>query len=505
MKDFNIPFPVRTDSYKTGHYMMYPPNPKKMVAYGEFRKGYPGIDDNRIVFFGMRYIVENVLNHKWTVEEVEEADKFFATHNAGFTPYPFPKNLFLKFIKENNGYFPIKVEALAEGSVIYPHTPVYQITAEEPYAVLCTYLETLLTMIWYPTTVATLSRHARTLIEGFFNKTVDTENFWKLDSRLHDFGYRGCTSQEQAIIGGVAHLLNFGGSDTMSAAYYAQFHLNEGRPVATSIPATEHSVMTSYATEQEAVERMMEMFGQNELVNKLGIFATVGDSYNYKNFLTKIVPAVASKYAGKYGLWVLRPDSGNPVECVIQGLRAAEKAFGVTLNKKGYKVLNGAAVIQGDGITIVEIGNILEATQQEGFSVENVAFGMGAGLLQKLNRDTLSMATKLSHITYNTGAFQDIMKRPSDDKGKYSLPGVMKVVCEDAPGVLKVFPVETETKFPNVLEVVYDKAPIDIQWPSFDHLKTKINHLFTVVPAKGDAISTQMYHKIAELIDKKGL
>jgi nicotinic acid phosphoribosyltransferase len=504
MKSINdIPFPVRTDSYKAGHYMMYP-NAEKMVAYGELRKAYPGIDDDRIVFFGIRYIVENVLNHKWTVEEVEEADKFFQTHNAAFTPYPFPKNLFLKFIKENNGYFPIKVEALEEGSVIYPHTPIYQITAEAPYAHLCTYLETLLTMIWYPTTVATLSRHARTLIEGFFQKTVDPESFWKLDSRLHDFGYRGCTSQEQAVIGGVAHLLNFGGSDTMSAAYYAQFHLNEGRPVATSIPATEHSVMTSYATEQEAVERMMQMFGQNELVNKLGIFATVGDSYNYTNFLDKIVPAVAQKFAGKFGLWVLRPDSGDPVECVLQGLHAAEKAFGTVLNKKGYKVINNAAVIQGDGITITEIGKILDAAEKAGFSAENIAFGMGAGLLQKLNRDTLSMATKLSHITYNTGATLDIMKRPSDDKGKYSLPGIMKVAADKDTLSLKVYPAETEVD-KNMLQVVYDKGPVDIKWLTFDELKARINTLMTIVPAHGDAISTQMYHKIAGLVTKKGL
>jgi len=30
--------------------------------------------------------------------------------------------------------------------------------------------------------------------------------------------------------------------------------------------------------------------------------------------------------------------------------------------------------------------------------VQSVAFGMGSGLLQKLNRDTLSFATKLSFI-----------------------------------------------------------------------------------------------------------
>lgn len=501
MKTLQIPMAVSSDSYKAGHYMMYP-GADKMVAYGEFRAPYPGQADQRIVFHGIRYIVENFLEHQWTVEEVEMAEKFYSTHNAGNTPYPFPKNLFLKFIKENNGYFPVKVEALPEGTVIYPHVPVYQITAEAPYAVLCTFLETLMTMVWYPTTVATLSRHVRTIVERFFEETVDPENNWKIDSRLHDFGYRGCTSQEQAVIGGVAHLLNFGGSDTMAAAFYAQFHLNGGKPVASSIPATEHSVMTAWPNEQMAVENMMEMFGQNDLVNKLGIFATVGDSYDYKNFLENIVPVVAQKYAGKWGLWVLRPDSGDPVACVVMGLHAAERAFGVTVNSKGFKVLKGAAIIQGDGITITEIEKILEATKAEGFSVENVAFGMGAGLLQKVNRDTMSFATKLSHIQFITGAKVDVMKRPNTDSGKYSLPGIMKVAyergCKDMM-VPRVFPIESETG-PNLLEVVYNCGPVTPQWPLFDQIREKIKTLFAQSPEGCEAISTQMHHKIAGLL-----
>ncbi len=36
----------------------------------------------------------------------------------------------------------------------------------------------------------------------------------------------------------------------MSAAYYVQFKLNNGKPVATSIPATEHSVMTAHKKEK---------------------------------------------------------------------------------------------------------------------------------------------------------------------------------------------------------------------------------------------------------------
>lgn len=78
---------------------------------------------------------------------------------------------------------------------------------------------------------------------------------------------------EQSTIGGCAHLLSFVGSDTMSAAYYAQFVLNGGRRVAQSIPATEHSVMTAWPSEKAAIEHMIENFGT-------GIYACVMDSYD---------------------------------------------------------------------------------------------------------------------------------------------------------------------------------------------------------------------------------
>lgn len=42
-------------------------------------------------------------------------------------PFPFPKDLFLKFVREHNGYFPVKIQALPEGSCVHVHTPVYQV------------------------------------------------------------------------------------------------------------------------------------------------------------------------------------------------------------------------------------------------------------------------------------------------------------------------------------------------------------------------------------------
>ena len=42
----------------------------------------------------------------------------------------------------------------------------------------------------------------------------------------------------------------------------------------SSIPATEHSVMTAWHTEQAAIENMIDQFGG-------GMFACVMDSYDY--------------------------------------------------------------------------------------------------------------------------------------------------------------------------------------------------------------------------------
>ena len=75
----------------------------------------------------------------------------------------------------------------------------------------------------YPTCVATLSRRSKDVIEAGFERSVEGGGANPLlGSRLHDFGFRGCTCVEQTVLGGCAHLLNFDGTDTMSAAYYAQ-------------------------------------------------------------------------------------------------------------------------------------------------------------------------------------------------------------------------------------------------------------------------------------------
>lgn len=437
----------------------------------------------------MRYILETHILRQWTVQDVERSDLFYQSHMApGFTAFPYPKSLFLKFIKENNGYMPITLQALPEGTCINARVPVFQITATDEYTPLATFLETLLTMVWYPTVVATLSRRAKQTIADGFEVSVDggaSSPF--LNSRLHDFGFRGCTCVEQSVLGGTAHLLNFEGSDTMSAAYYAQFALNDGRPVASSIPATEHSVMTAWPTEKEAILNMIDHFGD-------GIFATVMDSYDYQRALDEVVPSVAAEKVAKGGFWVLRPDSGDPVDAVLAGLLAADKTFGSDINTKGYKVTKGVGVIQGDGIDHTVMEAILKTVLKAGFSAQTVAFGMGGGLLQKVNRDTLSFATKLCHIVSDDGHARDVFKKPKTDYGKMSFPGILAVKRID--GVPTVFPADEVSVEENLLKVIYDKGPIKgLRWESFDELRERVEREWAALPPASDVVSESLKSK----------
>ena len=51
---------------------------RNCLQYGEFRHGYDkDKKDTRILFYGLRYIIETYLCRQWSLEEVERASKFF--------------------------------------------------------------------------------------------------------------------------------------------------------------------------------------------------------------------------------------------------------------------------------------------------------------------------------------------------------------------------------------------------------------------------------------------
>jgi nicotinamide phosphoribosyltransferase len=108
-----------------------------------------------------------------------------------------------------------------------------------------------------------------------------------------------------------------------------------------------------------------------------------------------------------------------------------ERSFGHTVNSKGFKVLpDQIRIIQGDGIDYQSIAKILEYLKQHGWSAENINFGSGGGLLQKMNRDTQKCAFKCAAIIRSVDGVdqeKEVQKRPITSTGKRSKAGRLSV------------------------------------------------------------------------------
>ena len=335
---------------------------------------------------------------------------------------PFDRSLWDHILKEHGGMLPVEIRALPEGLVVPVKTPLVTVVNTDPACFwLTSFLETaLLRAIWYPTTVASVSYACKSIIKEAFEKS-SCEDPAALAFKLHDFGARGTSSQESAAIGGMAHLVNFRGTDTVSGILAARKFY--GEPMAGfSIPAAEHSTITSWGKDREddAYLNMLTQFGDSPMI------AVVSDSYDIFNAVDNIWGDRLKRAVlqGKPTL-VIRPDSGDPATMPIEVIERLGNAFGFTMNAKGYKVLHPKVrVIQGDGITHKTIGRIVfNLLEMGGWSIDNLAFGMGGGLLQHCNRDTLKFAMKCSAIKVDGGmarrlegagrtARQDVEARP---------------------------------------------------------------------------------------------
>jgi len=156
----------------------------------------------------------------------------------------------------------------------------------------------------------------------------------------------------------------------------------------------------------------------------------VSDSYDLDAAVAHIWGgALRDKVLSRKGTLVIRPDSGDQVETPVHTVKTLWETFGGTLNGKGYRVLDAhVRVIQGDGMSIGSIARLCARMTAEGFAIDNIAFGMGGGLLQQVNRDTLNFAMKADALRDDAGRWRDVSKAPATDPTKASKAGRQAVV-----------------------------------------------------------------------------
>jgi len=410
---------LNTDSYKSSHYLQYPPKSEYVSSYIEARGG----EVDASLFFGLQAFIKAYLLRPFSQSDIEEAKAIVTAHGL-----PFNEEGWQYILDTYDGYLPLEISAVPEGMLIPLKCPLVQvINTDKKVPWLTSYIETaLLRAVWFPTTVATISYNIKQIIKRYLEETSDNAEA-ELPFKLHDFGARGTSSQESAMLGGMAHLVNFQGTDTLSGIIGARRYYG-AEMAGFSIPASEHSTMTSWLREGEsdAYANMVQQFG-----GKGKIVAVVSDSYDIYNAVSNIWgKALKEQVKQSESTLVIRPDSGEPREIVLEVMKRVYEAFGGYKNSKGYIVLDDSVrIIQGDGVDAEAIRDILEILKREGFSADNIAFGMGGGLLQKPNRDTLRFAMKASAICVD-GEWRDVYKDPITDSGKRSKKGRLALTCD---------------------------------------------------------------------------
>jgi nicotinic acid phosphoribosyltransferase len=417
---------------------------EKSTYYVMFRRALFDINpdlytkgDDRIVFYGLGRKLEQLFYDPITHEEIDLALKFYENAKVtskGLARYNFPEKVWRTVVDKYNGRPPIKIEAMLEGSVVYPNEPVMQISStsikEEEMGELAAWFESKLLHIYATCERATQDRHWLTWLTRTIY-SIDSENpQLELDasSMMTDFGDRAgmCIQESEEIP--MAGLLSFMGTDTFSAAYQAWYESGMNEPTGISVLALAHRNVQAYEFEGDCYRAIYDAAKDNE------ILSMVADCFNYKkaveNYLLPL--AIESKDTGNGKIVVARPDSGDALEQVLWTVRLAVKnglytereLVAADGTRKKYKFGTYLKFIEGDGMTFPMMKKIIQALIDEGFAPHGWGlFGVGGGLRNNLRRDNLSAKWALNAVGFeNHGVIKS-----SEVAEKSSLPGPLKV------------------------------------------------------------------------------
>jgi nicotinamide phosphoribosyltransferase len=439
---------LNTDANKTSNFAMYPDDMDYMSAYLEARGGhYPAT-----LFVGLQAFLIEYLQRPLTVQDVQQAERVYRQLGVRF-------NLegWLGIVNDHGGYLPIEIEAVPEGTVLPIGNVLLQVVNTDPkYGWLVTFIETaLMRSVWYPTTVGTVSWLCKQMLRGALERTSDHPELLRM--YLEDFGFRGVSSLESGALGGMAHLVNFDQTNTVAGAIAAEQYYNAKIPNASSW-LQEHSTTTAWGREREidSFRRILSYKGD-------GSAGLLADSYDHKHAVANLISAeLRDEIRGFPGLVSVRCDSGDPVTVPADTVEQLMESFGFETNSKGFRLLpSNIRVVQGDGLVLSTYSRLYDELERRGLAADNVICGMGAGLLQRVNRDTMHFGFKTNAVSAN-GVWRAVAKTPSGNAIKRSKPG--RLALQYAEGDYHTVARDSIRPDQNMLEPVFRDGKILRLW-----------------------------------------
>jgi nicotinamide phosphoribosyltransferase len=458
---------LNVDSYKVDHVNQYPKDTAYLVSSIIARK--PNKYTSEIVATGHQVVIRKWLTQRITYALIDEAEIEITQQG-----YEFNRAVWEYIVEHHDGYMPLEIKALPEGTVVPAGTVIVSIVNTDPKCFwLSSYIETFFQRAsWKMTTVASNMRSIRQFLLKAAEITGTPAAY--VEYAMHNFGDRGADGDDAAIRAAIAHGLSFSGSDCTQVNRNIKFYYNTIKPYTSSVVASEHSVMCSHSNAStrddlpaldmmlDRLERLLDARDAGN-TNILPIVSIVADTYDVYRFTKKYIGELRrdriialGKRGGKV---VVRPDSGNPLVIPLQIIEMLMDSFGFTLTDTGFKQLPPyIGVIQGDGINQTSIRQIVEKLIDNKFALGNLVFGMGGGLTHGEGRDEFSFAQKATARCTTSGQWVDLFKDPITDPGKRSLRG--RVTTYYAKDSNKIFSDRIELMEINhfiidMLEVVY--------------------------------------------------
>lgn len=373
-----------TDSYKLSHKKMTSDGVETIYSnytprFDKYMRSRYKTFDGGIVWFGMQYALRKILDEIWNDNFFKKPkDEVIAEAKRFLVPYIGMEDLSHFEDLHDLGYLPLEIKALPEGSVITAGIPCFTITnTHKDYQWLPNYLESILsTELWKPMTSATIGRTFRNLVNKF---AMETEgNLDNTDYQIHDFSLRGQSGVESAAAVGGGFLLNTKGTDNVPALAFVEHYydspFSDTFNIANSVPAGEHSVTTlgiqlhakrfkniASLQYEDLTEADYLRYGEIEYVKEVakkfdtGIVSYVADSYDYFSFLDKVLPAVKDELMERDGKFVVRGDSGDPVE-IIAGVKihdfTSSDSFNIAATTAAYAGIDVDNIEDGQNFTI---------------------------------------------------------------------------------------------------------------------------------------------------------
>lgn len=440
-----------TDGYKVSHIDQIPDNIIGIFSNLVARKSRVS-GSNHIVVPPIKHILQDIEKEFLTWADQFAISTYTNVYETLFASSPSSKHLrkiqALADFLVTNRRLPVYIWTPNPGSIIPIGYPLMLIYSEHPFEWFGQRLETILsTNMWQTFTNATTAMNIRKIL-NFYGKMTSLESDF-INYQAHDFSMRGHTSSQSAMYQGIAHLLFFNGTDTLSSV----LKIHESYDVSikgVTVPATEHAVMcigTAETGEIETYRRLLNTY-------TTGIVSIVSDTYDYFKLINEGLRHLKNEILARNGKVVIRPDSGNPENIIcgdpsaeegspewLGSIRILDDIFGSALNAKGYKELNPKiGLIYGDSMTPKSINSILRRLASMGYASSNVVFGIGSYTYQYVSRDTYSMAFKAvgyvkSRLLVREGLKMDeslslignvynILKTPKTDPDKRSIAGV---------------------------------------------------------------------------------